>query len=546
MRSIRRGPFVGREKEMAQLKERFEDSLSGHGSVVMMVGEPGIGKTRLAEELSVYARVRGAQALTGQCYESEGAPPYIPFVEAIRQYVNNRPPEALREEMGEGASDLAKLVSEVRTRVPDIPVTREQEPEAERYRLLEAVTSFMVSASKANPLLLILDDLHWADKPSLLLLEHLARRLDGARILVVGTYRDVELDRRHPLAEVIAGLRRERLYERILVRGLDHDGVRTMLAGRGTMTAGPEQPVNPALSKAIYEQTEGNPFFIEEIVFHLLEVGALYRKGGQWNIRMSALAEQIPEGVREVIGRRLSRLGAATNEALSFASILGRDFDFDVLQALSEMDEETLLSALDEALTYALINEQKTAAGASYRFSHALVQETLYGELSIARKQRLHLRAGRALEEARAGRLEPLVGQLARHFYHGNDAGKAIEYCRRAGDASLRVYAWEDALKHWGTALEVMDEHGAADEELAELLERIGDLTYTSGVDYERGYDFLERALAIYERLGARGKAAGDPLPAGTQYGELGAPYGRQQSATSPGGGSRRARTRSA
>ena len=164
VRGFRRGPFVGREKEMAQLKERFEDALSARGSLVMIVGEPGIGKTRLTEELSVYARLRGAQALNGQCYESEGAPPYIPFVEALRQYVNSCPAEALREEMGDGASDLAKLVSEVRARVPDVPESREEAPEAERYRLLEAVTSFLVNASKANPLLIVLDDLHWAEQ----------------------------------------------------------------------------------------------------------------------------------------------------------------------------------------------------------------------------------------------------------------------------------------------------------------------------------------------------------------------------------------------
>ena len=510
VRGFRRGPFVGREKELAQLKERFEDALSEHGLLVMLVGEPGIGKTRMAEELSVYARLRGAQALTGQCYETEGAPPYIPFVEALRQYVNSRPAEDLRLEMGDGASDLAKLVSEVRTRLPEVPSGPQQEPESERYRLLEAVTSFLINASKSNPLLLILDDLHWADKPTLLLLEHLARRLSGARIMVVGTYRDVELDRRHPLSEVIADLRRERLYERILVRGLDPDGVRAMLAGRGAMSGRPEQYVNPALSKTLYEQTEGNPFFIEEIILHLVDVGALYRKEGQWQmIRMSALAEHILEGVREVIGRRLSRLSAAANEALSFASVIGREFDFDVLHALSEMQDEPLLAALEEALGAQLINEQKTAAGTAYRFSHALVQETLYGELSIARKQRVHLRAGRALEGARAGRLEAHVGQLAYHFHQGNDAAKAMEYSRQAGDAAIRVYAWEEAVRHWGVALELMEEHRlAGDEERAQLLERLGDITYVSGIDLDKGTAFLERALAIYQQMGARGKVA--------------------------------------
>jgi len=508
-----RSPFVAREKELAQLKERLEDAIAGRGFLMMIVGEPGIGKTRLSEELSVYARLRGAQVLLGQCYESEGAPPYIPFVEALRQYVTTRAAEALREEMGDAASDLAKLVSEIRARVPNLPPAAHQEPEAERYRLLEAVTSFLVNASKATPLLLVLDDIHWADKPSLVLLQHLARRLPASRMLVVGTYRDIELDRRHPLSEVLGQLRRERLYERILLRGLDTDGVQALLAARAQLTATGKTEVPRSLAAALQEQTEGNPFFIEETILHLVDIGAIYRREDRWFADAAAIQQNIPEGVREVIGRRLSRLSDAANQALTFASVLGREFDFDVLQTLSEMDEAGLLSALEEALAAQLIGEHRgsggAAGGVAYRFTHALVQETLYGELSLARKQRVHLRAGRALEHARAGRLEPLVGQLAHHFYQGNDAAKAIDYCRKAGEAALRVYAWEDAVRHWGQALEVMQEGGGGSEDdRVQLLERLGDVTYTSGIDYQKGVAYLEDALAIYERHGAHAKAA--------------------------------------
>jgi len=497
-----RSPFVAREKELGQLKDRLEAALAGQGSLVMVVGEPGIGKTRLTDELSVYARLRGTQVLLGQCYEAEGQPPCIPFIEALRQYVDSQPADALREEMGDGASDIAKLVSEVRARLPDLPQSPPQEPESERYRLLEAVTSFLVSASLANPLLLVLDDIHWADKPSLLLLEHLARRLSSSRLLVVGTYRDVELDRRHPLSDVVAQLRRERLYERILLRGLDVDGVHTFLSRRA------EQEVDRALATALYEQTEGNPFFIEEIIFHLYEIGAIYRQEGQWLTDPALVAQNIPEGVREVIGRRLSRLSEGANQALTFASVLGREFEFDVLQTLTEMDEESLLSSLEEALDARLIEEQRGAGGAAYRFSHALVRETLYGELSLARKQRFHLRAGQAIESARGGRLEGYISQLANHFYQGNDPVKAVDYSRRAGEAAFKLFAWEEAIRHWEAALELMQEQGAGEEEQAELLARLGDTTYVSGIDLDKGTAFLERALAIYERMGARGKVA--------------------------------------
>ncbi len=494
--------FVGRDKELAQVKAGLEAALSGRGSLVMVVGEPGIGKTRLSEELSVYARLRGAQVMFGQCYESEGAPPYIPFVEALRQYVAIRPPEALREEMGEGASDVAKLVSEVRAALPDIPHSKSQEPESERYRLLEGVTSFIVNASRANPLLLVLDDIHWADKPSLLLLQHLARRLSGSRILVVGTYRDIELDRRHPLSEVVAELRRERLYHRILLRGLDADGVHAMLESRA------EHDVPRPFADVLHQQTEGNPFFLEEIVLNLLEAGAIQRVEGRFVGDPSLIQENIPEGVREVIGRRLSRLGEATNEALTFASVLGREFDFDVLQALTGMDEETLLASLEEALRVQLVEERRGPGGAAYRFSHALVRETLYGELSLARKQRFHLRAGEAIEKAHAGHLEPHIGHMARHFYEGNDPVKAIDYSRRAGEGALRVYAWEEAIRHWETALELMEEQADNDEDRAAFLERLGDVTYISGVDSGKAHALLEKALVVYEKLGARGKMA--------------------------------------
>ncbi|MFQ5665546.1 MAG: protein kinase [Candidatus Binatia bacterium] len=504
-----RNPFVGREKELSQLKDRMEDAIAGHGLLMMLVGEPGIGKTRLSEELAVHARLRGAQVLLGQCYESEGAPPYVPFMEALRQYVSSRSNDDLRREIGDAGSDLAKLVSEIRARIPDLPPSAAREPEAERYRLLEAVSSFLVNASQPTAMLLILDDLHWADKPTLLLLQHLARRLGGSRMLVVGTYRDVELDRRHPLADILGQLRRERLYERVLLRGLDLAGVHAFIAARAGLTASTQQNIPQAFAQTIHEQTEGNPFFIEETILHLVDTGAVYVQDGRWVGDPASIADNIPEGVREVLGRRLSRLSETTNRALTFASVLGREFDFDVLLALTEIDEGTLLSSLEEALAAQLIAEHRGSSGPAYRFTHALVQETLYGELSLGRKQRVHLRAGRALEQARATHLDALVGQLAHHYYQGNETTKAIDYSRRAGNAAVRIYGWEEAIRHWQNALELMQESAGNEAERAALMEALGDLTFVTGIDYEKGIGFLEQALAAYERLGVPGKVAG-------------------------------------
>src|SRR5215469_8327466 len=251
------GRFIGRAEEMAALRAAIDASLGGQASLVMVAGEPGIGKTRLAEEAGSYARLRGAQVLVGRCYEGESASPYSSFVEVIREYASTRPDDALRAEMGGGASDIAKLVPEILKRIPDLPPAPPADPKGERLRLFDGVASFLVNASKANPMMLHLDDLHWADKPSLLLLQHLARRFKGSRLLVVGTYRDVELDRGHPLSGVLAELRRERLYDRMLLRGLAEPEVKELVEAiyQQEVTGGGGED----FVRAILRETEGNP-----------------------------------------------------------------------------------------------------------------------------------------------------------------------------------------------------------------------------------------------------------------------------------------------
>ena len=264
--------FVGRQGEMGELKAALEDALSGRGRLVTLVGEPGIGKTRTAVELATYAGLRGAQVLWGRSYEEQGVPPYWPWVQAIRSYVREREPDQLRSEMGAGAADIAEIVSDVRERLPGLgPPPALDSPEAARFRLFDSITTFLKAAGRKRPVVLVLDDLHWADTPSLMLLQFVTRELTGARLLVVGTYRDVELSRQHPLAETLAELTRERPFQRILLRGLTQEDVgRFIEITSGIMPPG-------GLVSAVHTQTEGNPLFVTEVVRLLVQEGSSNR-----------------------------------------------------------------------------------------------------------------------------------------------------------------------------------------------------------------------------------------------------------------------------
>src|SRR5439155_5300930 len=262
---IYRRAFVGREPDLRQLEAAFDRAVSGQGSLLMVVGEPGIGKTALCEQLATYVAIRGGHALVGHCYEEGSLSlPYLAFIEALRSYVMAREPAELAKELGSGAADVARIISEVRDRVP-VELRPPGDPEDDRWRLLQAVTGFLRNASAVQPMLLVLEDLHWADRGSLDLLLHFARNFEGSRLLVVGTYRDVEVDRTHPLSATLAELRRVGELPRVLLRGLTPDEVHRML---NTISG---QDVRWALAEAVHRQTEGNPLFVQEVLRYLVE-----------------------------------------------------------------------------------------------------------------------------------------------------------------------------------------------------------------------------------------------------------------------------------
>ena len=498
------GRFVGRRDEMDQLKAALDEMLSGRGSLAMVVGEPGIGKTRLTEEFGVYAALRGAQVLSGHCYEGESSIPYRPFVEAFRQYVRSRPDHEVRSQMGAGAPEIATLLSEIRQRFSDIAPAPPLEAEAERLRQFESVTQFVRNAAAASPIVLQLDDLHWADKPSLLLLQYLMRSIGGDRVLIVGAYRDVELDRSHPLAEAMATLRRTPNYRRVLLRGLPEDDVLAMISTvEGSEATAAARRV---LADALYRETEGNPFFVREVINSLIEEGKLFRRDGVWTSNVRSVSELgVPEGVREVIGRRLSRLSEDCNKMLTLASTMTGGFTWEELRAITRQPEDALLDLLEEALRAQLVVERKGASAGTYEFTHALVRQTLYEELSTPRRVLLHRQIGEALEKLYTTNVESHLAELAHHFYQaapGGDDGKAIDYATRAGARAVQALAYEEAAAQYELALQALELKQQPDEhQRYDLLSALGQAYRRADVS-EKAMPTTEQALNLAEGFG--------------------------------------------
>ncbi len=449
--------LVARETEAALLTDAYKRAGAGEGRAVILVsGDAGVGKTTLVAEVARRAAKEGACVLLGRCQEDVSAS-YSPFAEALHHYVAHAPEHVLRSHVEVHGSDIASMVPALAQRLGAVPAPTGTDPETERYLLYGAVAGLLTTASTLQPTVLVLDDLQWSDSQSLRLLRHIVTTVESARLLVIGTFRDTELSPSNPLCDLLGDLQREPSISRIELKGFDDTGVLAFMeaaAGQRLEEAATD------LAHALWLETEGNPFFVGEVLRSLTETGAIYQDDrGRWTVAGEMSEMVLPNSVREVISARVGRLGAQAGRVLSIAAVIGRDFDFDLLDAVTDLSQEEMLDVLDGATGAALVHDVPDVPG-RYSFSHALTQHTLYQGLPSVRRTRAHRQVAEAIEATVGQTSGARVGELAHHWLSASqpaNAAKAIGYARQAGEAALAALAPDDAVRYFSRAIQLAE-----------------------------------------------------------------------------------------
>ncbi len=464
--------YVGRATERELLSKLWAQVKDGARRTVLISGEAGIGKTRLASHAALATHQEGAAVLWGAASEDLGAA-YAPWIEAVGRYVEHAPEAVLRDHIARHGGEIARLARGLSQRVADVPAPQESDSETERYLLFGAVAGLLESACDHGPVTLVLDDFQWADKQSLTLLRHVSRTIDRAPLMLLVTYRDSDLDRDHPMTDVLADLRRVEGVERISLTGLGPDEVAAVLTAAAGHDIG---DLGMQLAVEIAQETDGNPFFVGELLQHLTESGALTRDDdGRWRLTQTIAELGLPQSVRDVVSRRIERLGEDLRQILAAASVLGRTFDLDVLTRLVDRSEDQILDALDTAIESSVVVESTERVG-RFDFAHALINHTLYEGLSATRRARMHQRVAEALEDLYGEDPGERLPELANHWSRAvaaTDRVKAAGYARRAGERALEQLAPDDALRWFNQASELLGD-GAEEGERCDLLTGIG------------------------------------------------------------------------
>ena len=469
---LHRTPFVGRNPQLERLSAKLGEALNGRGSVAMVRGEPGIGKTRMLEEFTDRAREGGAVVLRGACYDGEWQPPYGPFAGAIADYAHHAERATLAAVLSGRASIIARISPALSEILGPIPEPMALSKEEERFRLFDAVAQFLIAVSQRTPLVLILDDLHWADRGVIAMLNHVVHFIPDNPILVIGAYREAEVDRKHPLAAALAAISRQRNFESLTLKGLQGDELADLLELVG------DQDVPESLIEGLEQATNGNPLFIRELLLHLLEEGKILRAGQGWMAKLSVGDLGIPEGVRQVISSRLLRLSENANRLLTVASAFNGAFSLGVAASVADLDEAASLAAIDEALEAELL--RPGANSESFDFTHAIIRHTVYSELNSARSVRLHRKIAEEMEHAWGEQAGHHAAEVAYQFWRGaaaKDSGRGASYAIAAADNAEAAYAHDEVASFLRIALDLV---GQDDPRRPRLLARLGfALTWT-------------------------------------------------------------------
>jgi class 3 adenylate cyclase len=478
LRAVPPVSYVGRVEERAGIEEALVLARDGARQVMLLSGEPGIGKTRLASFAAHRAHAEGFAVCWGACSE-EFAVPYEPWIEVCSQIVEHAPQELLEHHVERHKGELGRLARNLERRVEDLPAPQASDPETERYLLFSAVAGLLQEVSQTVPVCLVLDDLHWADGQSVALLKHVVRSVEQGALHLIATYRDSDLGKDHPLTAVLGDLRRVEGVQRISLHGLGADEVAEIM----TAVAGHELEADGIeLAGQIATETDGNPFFVGEVLRGLSESGALVfdEASGRWSIDSSA-GIALPESVRDVIERRVERLGEDTREALTLAAVVGRSFDLELLTALLDTEESALLDHLEAAVAASLLGESSERVG-QFRFAHALVNQTLYEGLGATRRARMHQRVAQALEQLYGEDPGDHLSELALHWRLAAvsvDKAKAANYALRAGQRALNSLAPAEAVKLFADAVELIGDTDSA--ERCEALIGLGEAQRQTG-----------------------------------------------------------------
>jgi serine/threonine protein kinase/tetratricopeptide (TPR) repeat protein len=496
--SLTRRPevFVGRSEERRRLDEMLGELPQGRGGLVLLGGAPGVGKTRLAIETLEVARQSGLLAMTGHAYEDEPAP-LVLASEILEEMLRVLPQADLPRLLGDSAGELSRLLPEIRQRYPDTPEPLDLPPELQQRHFFKSVLEFLTRVSRDTPLVLLLDDLHWADESSLQLLRHIAPHLSELPVLMIGTYRDVEADIGKPFARSMATLVRQRQAEQLLVNAFDEESTRELLSALG----GAEAP--RSLASAIFRATEGNVFFVEETFRHLSEEGQLQNDDGQWRPDIDIENLDVPGGVRLVTERRIERLTDDTQSVLTFAAVLGLRFPVLLLEQVAG-DPDVVLSAIEEAESAHLLRPATGGRELRYEFVHALSRQTVLTDLSVLRRQRMHLSIAEVIEKL-AEKSDRLAADVAHHLVEAGslaDSSRTARWLARAGTSSAAAAAMQEAVEYYDAALSLLDSEER--EARARLLHRRGSARLSLG----RREEFVEDLTGAFEMLEELGLGA--------------------------------------